>query len=59
MDEGCQLEGNAGQIDTTLRYLHNPFGVGFSREILFWRDSQGAALQASRLTGQGAFLEQK
>ena len=43
MDEGCQLEGNAGQIDTTLRYLCNPFGFGFyirrgSDEIPFeWR----------------------
>ena len=29
VDEGCQLEGNAGQIDTTLRYLRDPFGISF------------------------------
>ena len=29
-DEGCQLEDNAGQIDTTLQHLRYPIGFGYA-----------------------------
>ena len=53
-DEGCQLEDNAGQIDTTLQHLRVPLALALCTRSLLARFSDGWRHMHLELVGRGA-----
>ena len=57
-DEGCQLEDNAGQIDTTLQHYAFPLALAMHKKFLT-RFSDGWRHMHLELVGKEHPLEQK